>query len=411
MINKATDEISIMAHSFPSLPIIAGVKMASGAANIKYQNRDDLVLFQFDANSYVAGVVTKSSIVGAPVVWSKPILKLGRAQALLVNSGNANVATGAHGIHATEMLAEHISANLNIPLPQILQASTGVIGEKLPWQNIASCLDSLYPNLTDDGWQQAAHAIMTTDTYPKAQMAKAQILGTEVNIVGIAKGSGMIAPNMATMLSFIFTDAAIAPHLLKNMTKQLVNETFNNITVDGDTSTSDMVIVVATGRAQNQLTDSDAALADFKQALHRLMHQLSCDIIRDGEGASKFIKINITGAKDDESAKIIGKMIANSPLVKTAIAGEDPNWGRIIMAIGKSGEPLSVDTVSIGIGEQMVFRHGELSETYRETLAQQYLQGAEITLNIDLGLAQGKAQILTCDFTHDYIKINADYRN
>ena len=400
------------ADLLPAMPQIAGIKLAVAQSNTKYKNRDDLLLIQFAPNSYVAGSVTKSSMPGAPIIWSKPILKLGRAEVLLVNAGNANVLTGQDGLDATQKIATCLAENLNLKTEHILQASTGVIGEKLADDAIIAKIPELCQNLSDDAslWHQAAGAIMTTDIVPKMACATSSILDTPVNIAGIAKGSGMIAPNMATMLGFIFTDALIAPHSLQKITKRLVEQTFNCITVDGDCSTSDMVVVVATGMADNQLTDAPEALTDFTEKLHQIMLTLAQKIVRDGEGARKFITINVEGAKNDESARIIGKSIANSPLVKTAIAGGDANWGRIVMAIGKSGEPATAEDLSINIDAQQILHKGALQD-FDAARLDQYFATDNITLNIDIGLGNGKGTIYSCDLTEDYIKINADYRS
>ncbi|MCH9853144.1 MAG: bifunctional glutamate N-acetyltransferase/amino-acid acetyltransferase ArgJ [Alphaproteobacteria bacterium] len=397
------------------MPIIKGVKMAHTAAQIydkglHYKGRDDLLLFHLAQGSYVAGTLTRSSMAGAPIIWNKPILKQARAEAIIINAGNANVLNGAKGITATTEIADALGEVLNINPQHILQASTGVIGEVLPHHKIMSHIPNLCNNLTDNAWEQAARAIMTTDTIPKGATASCMIGNKPINIAGIAKGSGMIAPDMATMLSFIFTDALIAPHMLKKITQNLVNQTFNSITVDGDTSTSDMVIVAATGAAQNQLSDDSDVLHDFTKSLHQVMLDLATQIVRDGEGARKFITYHLRGAKNDDSARIIGKSIANSPLVKTAIAGGDANWGRIAMAVGKSGEPASQHDLSIIIADEILLKKGEL-QSFDVKKLDSYFKGNEIEIMVDIGLGKGEATIYGCDFTEDYIKINADYRS
>ena len=384
--------------------------MAHIAAQLHYKGRDDLLLFHLAQGSYVAGTLARSSMAGAPIIWNKPILKQARAEAIIVNAGNANVLTGANGITATTDIADALSEALNINPRHVLQASTGVIGEILPHHKIIQQIPNLCENLTENAWEQAARAIMTTDTMPKASTTSCMIGDKKINIAGIAKGSGMIAPDMATMLSFIFTDALIAPHMLKKITRNLVTQTFNCITVDGDSSTSDMVIVAATGAAQNQLSDDDEVLEGFTKALHQVMLDLATQIVRDGEGARKFITYHLRGAKNDDSARIIGKSIANSPLVKTAIAGGDANWGRIAMAVGKSGEPASQQDLSIIIADEILLKKGEL-QSFNIKKLDDYFKGDEIDILVDIGLGKGEATIYGCDFTEDYIKINADYRS
>ena len=406
-------------EKFPDMPNIRGVEMWVGEAGIKYKNRPDIWVVKLPEEACVAGVFTKSEMPGAPVVWSKNVLarhsggqKFSEGCGFLVNSGNANVYTGEAGDLTVLNSAKLVQNALNIPSDTVFISSTGVIGEPLDIGPIkATIADQSFFN-QQANWQQAAQAIATTDTYFKGSHAQAEIHGEQVNICGIAKGSGMIAPNMATMLGFIFTEARIAQPVLQKMLTELNETSFNAITVDSDTSTSDTVLLAATGQADHlEITDiNDPDLNSFKQALSTVMIDLAHQVVKDGEGAQKFVEIEVLGAKNDKSAKNIAMSIANSPLVKTAIAGEDANWGRIVMAIGKSGENVYVDKVKIAFGPHLVAKNGARSENYNEIQVSDYIRESEIKISVNMGDGQGKFTVWTCDLTHGYIDINADYR-
>mgnify|MGYP001287394675 CR=1 FL=1 len=414
--------VSTLAPSrFPSLPAINGLRLATAGCGIKRTDRDDILLIEFDSGTTVAGVLTRSKMTSAPVDWCRKNLAGGQAQALLVNSGNANAFTGSKGQATVEEIVNAIAETLTCRPSRVFMASTGVIGEYLPSETITSAMDMLCDQLTDGNdpktWEAAASAILTTDTFPKGATASALINGTKVNIVGIAKGSGMIAPDMATMLSFIFTDAAIESEILQNMLSDANLRTFNSITVDSDTSTSDTVLLFATGSAGNiEVNHAESPnLKDFRCALECVMRDLAHQIVRDGEGASKFITINVTGAENEGSAKVIALAIANSPLVKTAIAGEDANWGRIVMAVGKAGELANRDNLAIRIGGIQIAANGEAVKGYEEAPVTKHMHGQEVNIDVDVGVATGSdagsATVWTCDLTHGYISINADYRS
>ncbi len=397
---------------FPKLPIIKGIRLGTAATAMKYKDRDDLLLVSFPEGATVGGVFTKSKCFSAPVGWCRDIMSTKKpAKALLVNAGNANAFTGKAGDDAMASTIASVSENLSCENDQIYVASTGVIGQVLDAnlinQHVARVAGALAPNL----WQAAAKAILTTDTFPKIATRSAKIGGQEVTINGITKGSGMIAPDMATMLGFIFTDAAIEQNVLQDILSDTTDKSFNSITVDSDTSTSDTVLLFATG-AKNRISDvNDPELDDFKEKLADLMLELAHQIVRDGEGATKFITINVSGAEHNAAAKKIAMSIANSPLVKTAIAGEDANWGRIVMAVGKAGEEADRDNLQIYIGGQKVTEHGMGVEGYDEELCTTHLKGQEIDIDVDVAIGTGKATVWTCDLTHDYISINADYRS
>ena len=414
--------ISPLAPSnFPRLPVIDGLRLATAGCRIKRTDRDDVLLVEFDSGTTVAGVLTRSKMTSAPVDWCRKNLPGGQAQALLVNSGNANAFTGSKGQVTVEEIANAISENLTCRPSRVFMASTGVIGEYLPSETITSAMNILGDQLADVNdsktWEAAASAILTTDTFPKGATASASINGTRVNIVGIAKGSGMISPDMSTMLSFIFTDAVIGSDVLQDMLSDANLRTFNSITVDSDTSTSDTVLLFATGSAGNVEVDQASApdLKDFRSALEAVMCDLAHQIVRDGEGASKFITINVTGAEDERGAKVIALAIANSPLVKTAIAGEDANWGRIVMAVGKAGELANRDKLAIRIGGIEIAANGEAVKGYEEAPVTKHMKGQEVNIDVDVGVANGddagSATVWTCDLTHGYISINADYRS
>ncbi len=400
----------------PDLPAIDGLRLATASAGIRYPGRTDLLLVVFDPGTTVAGVLTRSKTASAPVEWCRAHLAHGMARALVVNSGNANAFTGRRGEEAVKQTAEAAAEACDCLETDVYLASTGVIGEPLDARKIAEHLDALAREAEPDGFAEAARAIMTTDTYPKLATRKAEIDGVSIGINGIAKGAGMIAPDMATMLAFVFTDAAIEPQALRASLDPAVDETFNAITIDGDTSTSDTALIFATGRsalrgAPRIVHGEDLRLASFRFALHEVMHDLAQQIVKDGEGLSKFVTVKVTGAESKEAARAIAKSIANSPLVKTAIAGEDPNWGRIVAAVGKAGEAADRDKLAIWLGDILVAKDGEVASSYREKDGAAYMKGPEIAITVDVGVGESVATVWTCDLTHDYIAINADYRS
>lgn len=402
--------------AFPRLPAIAGFDMAVAEAGIRYHARTDLWVLRGMPGTAVAGVFTKNKCPGAPVDWSRAALNIEGGDAprlILVNSGTANVFTGQKGRDAVRETAKDLARIFGGKPEAVFTASTGVIGEALEASKVTAQFPAMADRMSADGWEQAARAIMTTDTYPKGASYTAQIDGVPVTINGIVKGSGMIAPDMATMLGYMATDANIAQSALQDMLSDLIRTSFNAITVDSDTSTSDTVMLAASAAAGHApITEASDLRADsFKAALSDLMQDLALQVVKDGEGASKFITIDISGAVSDHSAHRIGLSIANSPLVKTAIAGEDANWGRIIMAVGKAGEPAERDLLTIHIGPHLLAENGEPSESYTEEAGSAYMKQAEIEIRVDLGLGEGKATIWSCDLTHGYIDINADYRS
>lgn len=403
---------SPLALPFPALPPVAGVALRVARAQYKTWNRCDLTFVALDAGTSVAGVLTQSRCPSPEVDWCRKALVLGEARALVVNAGNANAFTGHRGIAAVEAIAGRVAQQLGCQPSDVFVASTGVIGVPLPIDKAEAGLDAAFAAPTCD-WADAAAAIGTTDTFPKAAMTQAVVDGRTVTLVGIIKGSGMIAPDMATMLGFIFTDAAVAPGYLQTVLSAANRTSFSCITVDSDTSTSDTVLAFATGQAGNALIsgDDDSGADAFRAALGELCLKLAHLVVRDGEGATKFIRIDVTGAESDRSAHRIGLSIANSPLVKTAIAGEDANWGRVVMAVGKAGEPADRDTLSIRFGETQVAANGLAVTGYDEAPVAAHLKGDEIDIGVDLGLGSGCATIWTCDLTHGYISINADYRS
>ncbi len=394
---------------FPDLPVIGGVTFATAAAGVKYQGRTDVMLAHLAPGTVIAGAFTRSATRSAPVLDCQA--KLGRPStegaAVLVNSGNSNAFTGKGGVVAVEAIAAAAAKACGVPQQRVFTSSTGVIGEPLPFERITNTLDTLVSGLSDDGIAAAAKAIMTTDTFPKGASAQVEVAGKTVSIAGIAKGSGMIAPDMATMLVYIFTDAQIGQDALQALVSAQNEKTFNCITVDSDTSTSDSLIVAATG-ASGVSVDGDES---FSAALHGVMLDLAHQVVRDGEGATKFVEIVVTGAANDADAKIHAMSIANSPLIKTAIAGEDPNWGRVVMAIGKSGAAADRDRLSIRFGDIEVAKDGWRSENYSEADAAAHMKGSDIVIGVDLGIGSGEATVWTCDLTHGYISINADYRS
>lgn len=395
---------------FPNLPVIKGVRFATAAAGVKYQGRTDVMLAVADAGSSVAGVFTKSATRAAPVLDCQS--KIGRDSdagvAILVNSGNANAFTGKHGVVSVNAITTAVAAGTGIPADRVFTSSTGVIGEPLPHERVIGVINTLTASLKEDALEDAAHAIMTTDTYAKGACAVIETSEGPIHISGVAKGSGMIAPDMATMLVYIFTDAKIAQRDLQQLINETTDKTFNCITVDSDTSTSDTLMALATGASGVDVSrHSDA----FHAALYDVMLSLSHQVVKDGEGATKFVEINITGASNDTDAKTHAMAIANSPLIKTAIAGEDPNWGRVVMAIGKSGAPADRDRLSISFGDIIVAKEGWVAENYSEEAGANYMKNDHIVINVDLGIGAGQSTVWTCDLTHGYIEINADYRS
>ena len=395
---------------FATLQALDGVKMQTVEAGIKYSGRDDVLLMVFDEGTTVAGVFTKSKCASAPVDHCKQILSKGVAKALVVNSGNANAFTGVKGASATRDTAQMAAKAVGCDADEVYLASTGVIGEPLDASKFDGVMQDLAQACEGDNWFKAASAIMTTDTYPKLASRSVEDSGNLIN--GIAKGSGMIMPDMATMLSFIVTDANISADVLQSLLSQHTETSFNSISVDSDTSTSDTVLVFATGKKGAPITSmDDDRVASFSHALNDVMHDLSMQIVRDGEGASKHVQIDVTGAVSDASAKKIALSIANSPLVKTAIAGEDANWGRVVMAVGKAGEEVDRDKIAIWFGDVRVAISGERDPNYSEEDASLAMKGDEIFLKVDLGLGEGKSRVWTCDLTKEYVAINGDYRS
>jgi glutamate N-acetyltransferase/amino-acid N-acetyltransferase len=399
----------------PQLPAIAGVSLAIAETGIRYKNRPDVLLAILEPGTSIAGCLTKSKSRSAPVDWCADGLKGGRARAVVINAGNANAFTGRAGVATVTTVARAAAQALKCRPGEIFQASTGVIGEPLDPRPIVDALPSLIAGARGDCWDDAARSIMTTDTFAKVATASVKYAGRNVTINGIAKGSGMIAPDMATMLVFIFTDAAIPAKVLQGLLSASVGKSFNCITVDGDTSTSDTVLLFATGKAgpppKALKSASDARVKGFAKALDGICLDLARQVARDGEGAEKLIEIAITGAQSDAAAHRIAMSVANSPLVKTAIAGEDANWGRIVMAIGKAGEKAIRDKLRIRIGGVMVARNGMRDPHYREAEIMPHMKGREILIEADVGVGKGKARVWTCDLTHRYIDINGSYRS
>lgn len=401
---------------FPDIPKVAGARIATAHTGLRYQGRDDLLLIAFDGGASVAGLLTRSTMPGAPVEWCRKLLGGGktRARALVVNAGNANVFTGQAGRQAVVATAKAAAKAVGAKADEIFLASTGIIGQPLDHAKITRLLPTLAQAARiETSWLVAAKAIGTTDTFPKGAFARTKIDGKTVTIAGIAKGSGMIAPDMATMLSFIVTDAAIAPRALQAALKEGADQSFHCLTVDGDTSTSDTVLVFATHAAGHAPISraTDPRLKAFKKALFAVMADLAQQVARDGEGAQKLITVQVSGAASDAAARRIALAIANSPLVKTAIAGEDANWGRIAMAVGKSGERANRDRLRISMGGQLIAEKGGLNPRYNEGKTAAHLKGREIDVAVDVGVGQGQAKVWTCDLTHGYIAINADYRS
>jgi glutamate N-acetyltransferase / amino-acid N-acetyltransferase len=398
----------------PDMPAIAGVRLATAAAGIRYAERTDVLLALFEPGTTVAGVFTRSKCPSAPVEWCRARLKTARPRALVVNSGNANAFTGRSGRDACKFTAQITARAAGCKPDDVFLASTGVIGEPLKAEAFDGVMEGMVARAQADDFPAAARAIMTTDTFPKVATATAKIGKAKVTINGIAKGAGMIAPDMATMLSFIFTDAAISASALQALLKDGVADTFNAVTIDGDTSTSDTLMMFATGKATGSpriVRAADPRLKDFRKALHAVLADLSEQIARDGEGARKLVEIVVEGAVSKSSARRIAMSIANSPLVKTAIAGEDANWGRVVMAVGKAGEPANRDKLSIWFGGIRVAHKGARDPGYDEASVSAAMKKPEISLKVALGLGKGRDRVLTCDLTKEYIAINGDYRS
>ena len=412
---KASHPVSPLApKNFPKLQPISGVRLGAGSAGIRYEGRTDVLMGVLAPGTTVAGVFTKSKTCSAPVDWCRTALAEKSARALVVNSGNANAFTGRVGSEAVKATVESVAALVGCKTHEVFVASTGVIGEPLPVRRLTAALPEIYENSGATAWEMAARAIMTTDTFPKASTATAQIDGHAVKINGIAKGSGMIAPDMATMLAFVFTDATIPQDILQALLVQGTETSFNSITVDGDTSTSDTLLLFATGKGARHnpiLRANDKRLDDFRSKLNGVLQDLAVQVVKDGEGATKLIRINVTGAETSLAARRIALSIANSPLVKTAIAGGDANWGRVVMAVGKSGEAANRDRLSIKFGGHKVATLGLRDPNYSEALMARYMQRSEIEIDVDVGIAKGAAGVWTCDLTHGYISINGDYRS
>jgi glutamate N-acetyltransferase/amino-acid N-acetyltransferase len=400
----------------PRLPAIEGVRFATCAAGIRYPGRTDLLVALFEPGTTAAGVLTRSKTASAPVEWCRARLQHGMARALVVNSGNANAFTGKRGREAVKLTAEAASQAADCLEADVYLASTGVIGEPLDPGKFTGLLAGLAGRADPEGIGDAAHAIMTTDTYPKLATRQTDIERVPVTINGIAKGAGMIAPDMATMLAFLFTDADIEPGPLREILATAADATFNAITIDGDTSTSDTLLLFATGTAASRGAPRiglahDPRLVKFRGALTEVLLDLAHQVVKDGEGATKFVAVRVTGAETPEAARRIAFSIANSPLVKTAIAGEDPNWGRVVMAVGKAGEAADRDRLSIWLGDILVAKEGEVAPSYSEELGANYMKRLEIAITVDVGVGEGSATVWTCDLTAEYIAINADYRS
>ncbi|HEX2841937.1 bifunctional glutamate N-acetyltransferase/amino-acid acetyltransferase ArgJ [Hyphomicrobium sp.] len=413
---KITSRSPFAPETLAHLEPIAGVRFATAEAGIRYKGRTDLMVAVLDEGTSVAGVFTQSKTASAPVLACRKHLKKGAARLLIVNSGNANAFTGKKGREAVDITVEVGAKAANAERHEVFVASTGVIGEPLEASKFAHLIEGLVADAEPDSFEAAARAIMTTDTYPKVATRKALIGDVEVTINGFCKGAGMIAPDMATMLCFIFTDAHIAPKPLQDLLSEHVETTFNAMTVDGDTSTSDTCLLFATGdasaRGQPPITKAGSKkLKAFSEALHDLMKDLAIQVAKDGEGLSKFVTFIVEGAESEAAARRIALSCANSPILKTAIAGEDPNWGRVVMAVGKSGEAADRDRLSIWFGEHCVARDGERAHEYDEATAASYMKNREIVIRIDVGVGKASSHVWTCDLTHDYVSINADYRS
>lgn len=402
--------------SVPELPPVPGVTFATAEAGIRYKGRTDVLLASFARGTTVAGVTTRSLCPSAAVEWCRTVLKKGKARGLVVNSGNANAFTGSKGRESTALTAEIAARALGCKPAEVLLASTGVIGEPLDATKFEGVLQATHERLAPGPWLDAARAIMTTDTFPKVAMASVTLDGVDVVIAGMAKGAGMIAPDMATMLSFVFTDAPIAADVLQKMLSKGVRDTFNAVTIDGDTSTSDTLLLFATGAAKTRGVSTlksfeDPRVRSFRKALQKVLADLAEQVARDGEGARKLVRVNVTGAVSRKSARRIAMSIANSPLVKTAVAGEDANWGRVVMAVGKAGEPADRDRLAISFGDIRVAANGMRDPSYDEAAVSAYMKNDVVDITVDLGLGKGADRVLTCDLTKEYVAINGDYRS
>lgn len=406
----------LMPKNFPVLPSLAGVRMATAGAGIKYADRADLLFLVFDKVVDAAGVFTRSRCPSAPVDHCRSVLAHGKARGVVVNSGNANAFTGRKGQAAAGLVAEAAARALGCRENEIYLASTGVIGEPLDAAGFVDLLAPLAVKAKEDNWLEAARAIMTTDTFPKVATRQIHLDGHNVTINGIAKGAGMIAPDMATMLSFVVTDASVDPGLLQEILREGTDASFNSITVDSDTSTSDTLLLFATGSTREKGVRhigmrTDSGYKVFADAVKNLLLDLALQVVRDGEGARKLIEVYVTGAVSDPSARKIAMSIANSPLVKTAVAGQDANWGRVVMAVGKAGEEADRDRLAIWFGPHRFAVDGERDPDYSEQAALHYMKNDEICIHVDIGLGTGKAKLWTCDFTQEYVAINGDYRS
>ncbi|MBF0428304.1 MAG: bifunctional glutamate N-acetyltransferase/amino-acid acetyltransferase ArgJ [Magnetococcales bacterium] len=395
------------------LPALAGFRLATTACGIKSGDRTDLLLVEMSPSTTVAGVFTRNRIHAAPVAICRQRLVNGRARGLLVNSGNANAVDGPRGMQNALMVSQDAARLMDLPSEQIFVASTGVIGVPLPTERILAALPTLHGSLQAGGWQQAAQAIMTTDTFPKLSSRSCELQGHSITLIGMAKGAGMIRPDMATMLAFLFTDAAVAPKVLQTLLDRAVEYSFNSITVDGDQSTNDTALLFASGQAGNRVLEDadDPSIAPLARALVEVCQELAWAIVRDGEGATKFVAVTVTGAASEVEAKQAAMAVANSPLVKTALAGSDPNWGRILAAVGASGVALQPDAVSLWLGDVRVLASGERAAEYTEESGAAVMAAEEITIRLDLAVGSASRTVWTCDLTHEYISINADYRS
>ena len=397
---------------FPKMPPISGVKMATGYCGFKLEGFDDLLLIKLEAETAIAGIFTRSLTAAAPVQWCKKALRSGQVRAIVANSGNANAFTGGVGEAAVEAVVEKIAATLSCSKDQVFVSSTGVIGVPLPVDNLIKKLPTLNKSFSQNNWKAAAKTIMTTDTFAKGSTRVTEIDGIKVTINGIAKGSGMISPNMATMLAYIFTDAKIGQPILQKTLKASAEKSFNSITIDGDTSTNDTLLMCATACIRHPKIKklNEPRFQKFRSAVDEVMVDLAQQIVRDGEGAQKFVSITVKSASSYASAKRIAFSIANSPLVKTAIAGEDPNWGRIVMAVGKSGEKADPNALNIQIGGIQITKDGSRIPNFDEEPVAEHMRGTHIDICVDVGIGKAKTTVWTCDLTHGYIDINADYR-
>ena len=398
---------------FPDMPPIPGVRFAATAAGIRYKDRNDLLLAELAPGTTVGGVFTRNKMPGAPVDWCRAILRRGTARGLVVNAGNANVFTGKAGAVATRESAKAAAKAIGCDSQDVYLASTGVIGQPLPHEKIVAAMPALYADLKADAVELAARTIMTTDTFPKGSRATAKLDGKTVTVAGFCKGSGMIQPDMATMLCFVFTDAKLPPKVLQALLAPSSDASFNCMTVDGDTSTSDTVLLFATGQVAHKpvARANDPRLNSFRKALDTVLRDLAIQVARDGEGASKFMSVTIKGAANDVAARRIAFTVANSPLVKTAIAGEDANWGRVVMAVGRAGEKANRDRLKIWMGGVLIARNGAVDPKYDEAAVMPHMKGQEIDIVVDVGIGKGKATVWSCDLTHGYIDINGSYRS